>query len=116
MRVLIDENLPATLATALPIECVHATDFGRNPTDHELWIIARDQNFVVLTRDTDFFDRLMLEGPPPKVIWIRLGNLRRRDLEKKIGDLWPILAGLLDRADLIEIYPHAVETFQHSSA
>lgn len=69
MRLLIDENLPATLADLLPVESYHATRFGRNPSDQELWKAAREQDLVILTRDTDFFDRLMIEGPPPKVVW-----------------------------------------------
>ena len=59
-RLLIDENLPATLAALLPLECVHATDFGQRPTDLELWSIARAKDLIVLTRDSDFFDRLLL--------------------------------------------------------
>jgi len=29
---------------------------------------ARERNWNIITRDTDFFDQLMLDGPPPKVI------------------------------------------------
>lgn len=113
MRLLIDENLPVTLADLLPVECFHATKFGRNQSDHELWIAAREQDLVILTRDTDFFDRLMIEGPPPKVVWVRLGNLRRRELEVGLVDMWATIEGLLVSADLIEIHPGIIETFQH---
>ena len=66
---------------------------------------------MILTRDTDFFDRLMLEGPPPKVIWVRLGNIRRRDLESMLLRLWPKISELLVEADLVEVHAHALETF-----
>ena len=112
-RLLIDENLPATLAALLPLECVHATDFGHRPTDLELWSIARAKDLIVLTRDSDFFDRLLLQGPPPKVIWIRLGNLRRKDLEGTLVNLWPAIESLLPDADLIEVHPGSIETFRH---
>ncbi|HQW28153.1 MAG: DUF5615 family PIN-like protein [Verrucomicrobiales bacterium] len=113
MRLLIDENLPATLADLFPVESYHATRFGRNPSDQELWKAAREQDLVILTRDTDFFDRLMIEGPPPKVVWVRLGNLRRRELEMVLVEMWPRIEGLLENADLIEIHPRVIETFQH---
>lgn len=116
IRLLIDENLPSSMGAILPVPCTHARDYGDRPTDLELWKIARERHLVILTRDTDFFDRLMLEGPPPKVIWVRLGNIRRRDLEKALADLWPTLAALLGTADLIEIHPGAVETFSHPDA
>ena len=116
IRLLIDENLPATLAGVLPVECHHATHFGDQLTDLELWSIAREQNLIILTRDADFFDRIILEGPPPKVIWVRLGNLRRKELEKLIFTVWKTLSELLATVDLIEIHPTAIETFSHPNS
>ena len=113
MRLLIDENLPATLADLFPVESYHATRFGRNPSDQELWKAAREQDLVILTRDTDFFDRLMIEGPPPKVVWVRLGNLRCRELEMALVEMWSTIEKLLGSADLVEIHPGMIETFQH---
>jgi predicted nuclease of predicted toxin-antitoxin system len=74
MHLLIDENLPASLADLLPVPCSHATDLGDQPTDQQLWAHAREKQWIILTRDSDFFDRLMLDGPPPKVIWVRKGE------------------------------------------
>lgn len=113
MRLLIDENLPVTLADLLPVESFHATAFGTNPSDQELWRAAREHDLVILTRDTDFFDRLMIEGPPPKVVWVRLGNLRRRELEITLVEMWSTIEGLLVSADLVEIHRGVIETFQH---
>lgn len=113
-HLLIDENLPASLAGILPLDCTHATRLGAQPTDHQLWLHARENDWTILTRDTDFFDRLMLEGPPPKVIWVRLGNIRRKDLESMLIRLWPRIITLITDADLIEIHPGSLETFQRS--
>jgi len=112
---MIDENLPASLAAGLPITRSHACDLSVRPTDNELWQHARERNWMILTRDTDFFDRLILEGPPPKVIWVRLGNIRRRDLQSLLSRLWPRILELLTDADLIEIHPESLETFQRGS-
>lgn len=113
-HLLIDENLPASLAKTLPLACSHATDLGEQPTDHELWLHARKMDWTILTRDTDFFDRLMLEGPPPKVIWVRLGNIRKKDLENMLLRLWPRITALIAKADIIEIHPDSLESFQRS--
>ena len=113
-HLLVDENLPASLLDHLPIDGSHASKIGERPTDLQLWRHARKNNWVILTRDTDFFDRLMLEGPPPKVIWVRLGNIRKRDLERTLLQLWPKITEQLMEADLIEIHPHALETFTRS--
>ena len=112
MHLLIDENLPASLADHLPVSCSHATDLGDQPTDQQLWAHARDKQWVILTRDSDFFDRLMLDGPPPKVVWVRLGNIRRKDLEAMMRRLWPRIASLLVDADLIEVHEGSLETIR----
>jgi predicted nuclease of predicted toxin-antitoxin system len=108
-HLLIDENLPASLAVILPVSCSHATDLGIQPSDHSIWLHARHDDWVILTRDTDFFDRIILHGPPPKVIWVRLGNMRRTALEIHLLQLWPSIISLLESADLVEVHPHALE-------
>ena len=116
IHLLIDENLPAALARLLPVECSHATDIGPQPSDNQLWILARENDWTVLTRDTDFFDRIMLEGSPPKVIWVRLGNIRKAELESLLLELWPAICSLLFDADLVEVHPAALEAVKRSEA
>ena len=76
-RLLIDENLPFSLVRLLSVDCVHASEIAAQASDTVLWNTARKNSWMVLTRDTDFFDRLLLHGAPPKVIWVRLGNVRK---------------------------------------
>ncbi len=108
-HLLIDENLPSSLASLLPVETTHATDLGSQPTDKALWQYANQDGWVILTRDTDFFDRVILYGPPPKVIWVRLGNIRRSALETHLMNLWPSITEMLENADLVEVHPQALE-------
>ena len=113
-HLLIDENLPASLAQLLPVKCSHATDIGAQPTDTQLWVLARENDWTILTRDTDFFDRIMLEGSPPKVIWVRLGNIRRADLENLLLKRWPAICQLLNEADLVKVHPASMEAVKRS--
>jgi len=113
-HLLIDENLPIALAQILPIECTHATEIGDQPSDMQLWNYARERDWIVLTRDTDFFDRVMLVGPPPRVIWVRLGNIRRADLQNRLLELWPQICDLLINADIIEVHPSALEAVKRT--
>jgi predicted nuclease of predicted toxin-antitoxin system len=111
-HLLIDENLPISLGRLLPTPCSHATDLGDQPSDLELWHHARRMDWTILTRDTDFFDRIMLDGPPPKVIWVRLGNIRKMDLESMLQKLWPAICHLLLDADLVEVHPSSLESLK----
>jgi predicted nuclease of predicted toxin-antitoxin system len=43
-------------------------------TDRVVWARAAREGFVLVTKDEDFHRMSVLLGPPPKVIWIRLGN------------------------------------------
>lgn len=43
--------------------------------DMEIWNYASSQNLHILTKDSDFNDIQRLQGHPPKVIWIRSGNV-----------------------------------------
>ena len=108
-HLLVDENLPSSLVKLLPGDCSHATDLGPQPSDTQLWGHARSHNWTILTRDTDFFDRLMLHGPPSKVIWVRLGNIRRADLEALLLRRWDAILQLLENADLVSIYETKLE-------
>jgi predicted nuclease of predicted toxin-antitoxin system len=35
---------------------------------------ARQRNFTVVSKDTDFYQRTVALGAPPKFIWLRVGN------------------------------------------
>ena len=43
-------------------------------SDRAIWTHARDNGFVIVSKDEDFHRLSVLHGPPPKVIWIRSGN------------------------------------------
>ncbi len=51
-------------------------------TDTKLWDYARDNNYFIVSKDTDFRNRSVIHGYPPKVIWIRIGNCMTRAVEQ----------------------------------
>ncbi len=54
---------------------IHVKTIGLDTaTDTELWDYARDNNYFIVSKDTDFRNRSVIHGYPPKVIWIRIGN------------------------------------------
>jgi len=42
--------------------------------DLTVWHYAAGQNLMVVSKDSDFRHLALLRGPPPKVIWLRIGN------------------------------------------
>ncbi len=78
MKLLFDENLSHTLVGILlhefPGSC-HVRDVGlRAAEDSRIWDHARAQSLVIVSKDTDFRERSYVEGFPPKVIWLDVGN------------------------------------------
>ena len=49
--------------------------------DPVIWRYARDNEFIIVTRDADFSDLNVILGYPPKVIWIRRGNCTTGEIE-----------------------------------
>lgn len=48
--------------------------------DPDIWEYARKHDFIIVTFDADFYDLSLLNGHPPKIIWLRTGNLKRSEL------------------------------------
>ena len=43
-------------------------------TDAMLWQFAKDNDFAIVTKDSDFHEMSVIHGFPPKVIWMKSGN------------------------------------------
>lgn len=78
MKLLFDENvspkLPQMLANEYP-GSVHIREVGlRGAEDRQIWDYGRAQGFAIVSKDADFRERSFVEGFPPKVIWLDVGN------------------------------------------
>ena len=86
MRLLFDQNLSRKLATRLADlfpDCSHVQFHNlADRTDTEVWEFAKSNGFCIVTQDADFEERSRLYGSPPKVIWLRCGNVPTNQVEK----------------------------------
>jgi len=82
---LFDQNLSPLLVDLLGgvfPNSVHVQQIGlAEATDSEIWSHAVRKGLVIVTKDADFRQRSFLEGHPPKVIWIALGNCSTQSIE-----------------------------------
>ena len=78
MTLLFDQNLSHKLVAILGHEfpgCAHVREAGlRAAQDAQIWDHARTQGFVIVSKDTDFRERSYVQGFPPKIIWLDVGN------------------------------------------
>ncbi|MBV2246149.1 MAG: DUF5615 family PIN-like protein [Lentimicrobium sp.] len=84
MRFLFDQNISHKILDRLPDLCKESTSVKNegliNESDRIIWEFARRNNFIVVTQDSDFNDLTALHGFPPKIVWIRSGNLRTDEI------------------------------------
>lgn len=78
MKLLFDQNLSRRLVDQLAMTfpgSVHVVHLGLDTaTDAEIWTYAGEQDLVIVSKDSDFRQLAFLRGPPPKAIWLRVGN------------------------------------------
>jgi predicted nuclease of predicted toxin-antitoxin system len=78
VKLLLDENLSYRLVKALEDaypDSVHVRDIGlEGAEDRLIWKAAADGGYLLISKDTDFYQRSLVHGAPPKVIWLRIGN------------------------------------------
>ena len=43
-------------------------------SDSDIWQYAKDNGFVIVSRDSDFQERSLVAGQPPQVIWLKIPN------------------------------------------
>ena len=78
IRLLADENISWRIKRSLntwdilPVNEITGT---KPMTDIQIWNFAKTNNYTILTFDEDFIDILNMYAFPPKIIWLRKGNV-----------------------------------------
>jgi len=77
--IVIDAQLPPAIANwifdTFNSEAKALRDLGlRDADDIVIFNYARNNNCIVVTKDTDFVDLLQKHGAPPKIILLTCGN------------------------------------------
>lgn len=88
MRLLFDQNISFRITKKLidlfP-DCKHVSDCGLMACDDpDIWEYARKNDYSIVTFDSEFYDISVLNGHPPKIIWIRSGNLTTKEIVKSM--------------------------------
>ena len=86
MKLLLDQNISRKLVDELEDlfpGLSHVCLLGlHKASDEEIWNYARDNSFTIVTQDSDFNERSLVYGYPPKVIWLRTGNISTKNIKR----------------------------------
>ena len=106
---LLDENLPCRLRFQPSLSVRHSSDLGEHPSDADLWDHAKANKLVIVTKDADFSDRILISEPPPWVVHLRFGNIRREEFHTFLREIWPRVEALLASNKLVNVYLDRIE-------
>jgi predicted nuclease of predicted toxin-antitoxin system len=105
VRFLIDSQLPVALARLLSSAgsvSLHVGEVGlAQAPDSEIWRYAADRQFILVSKDEDFFHRAARPGASVQLVWIRLGNCRKAALLATIEGTWPRVCACLQAGERI---------------
>ncbi len=108
MKLLFDQNISFRLVKRIidifP-ESQQVRELGlENSTDFEIFDFAKKNHYIIVTFDSDFYDLNIINGFPPKIIWLRTGNTTTQNLEKLLRNRYDLIKlFLIENYGCIEI-------------
>jgi predicted nuclease of predicted toxin-antitoxin system len=106
---ILDENIPSRFTFTPRLPVIHAGDLGQSLSDSLLWEYAKSNECVIVTKDADFSSRIMLSSPPPWVVHLRIGNMRKRDFHAFLHRVWPRIESFLPTHKLVNVFFDRIE-------
>ena len=98
MKLLLDQNLSFRLLEKLEPVYPGSTQVRLinldQADDPVIWQFAKDNDFIIVTKDSDFHEFSLLYGHPPKIIWLKCGNKPK----------WYVLGLLLNHQERIKTF------------
>ena len=90
MKLLFDQNISPRILKILPQElsdCQQVWFVGlEDSSDFEIFQFSRDNDFAIVTFDSDFVDLNAMYGPPPKIVYLNTGNLSTQNTSDLLID------------------------------
>jgi predicted nuclease of predicted toxin-antitoxin system len=113
MKFVVDAHLPPGLCALLQAaghDAIHTSrlkEKNRTP-DEILNALSMRQQRVVVTKDLDFYHSHLLRGTPWKLLLVRTGNIRTRDLKALFQTHLSAIVAALEHSSLVELHRQKV--------
>lgn len=113
---LIDVNLPHHFSLWNQPNYIHQGNLNKEWSDRQIWQYAKEKNLAIVTKDSDFYHAILNSDPPPRVIHLRIGNMRIKVLHNFLHHIWPEVLALLESSKLVIIYEDRLEAMSAQSS
>ena len=111
MTLIFDENLAPKLAVLLAGEfpgCTHVETLGfKGEDDLDIWTYSKSmEQAIIVSKDDDFRELALTDGPPPKVINLQLGNCSTDQVDKLLRENYDQIVAFSqsEEATLLELF------------
>ncbi|MBI4534828.1 MAG: DUF5615 family PIN-like protein [Ignavibacteriae bacterium] len=111
-RILIDVNLPSSFPLWSGDDYLHVSEIDPSLLDSRIWDYAKSHGLTIVTKDRDFSDRILVSVPPPRVIHIRLGNIRLKEFMETIVRHWPLACELSNTHRIVQVFEDRLEAIE----
>ena len=109
MEIWLDAQISPHIANWIrkefSINCFALRDLSlRDASDSVIFKAAQKKtNITLITKDEDFCNLLRVLGPPPKIIWLTIGNCPNDTMKKILQKELPVALSFLQENDMVEI-------------
>ncbi|MBI4357612.1 MAG: DUF5615 family PIN-like protein [Gammaproteobacteria bacterium] len=109
-KLLLDQNISYRILDKL---ARHFSDSNQvrllgldKADDITIWQYAKKHGFTIVTKDSDFHELSLINGIPPKIIWLKCGNQRKDYICQLLIKQAPEIKTFIDdhQAVYLEIY------------
>lgn len=110
LKFLIDENLPYYFGLWNNENFTHVHDLPGLSSDENIWEYSKENNLVIVTKDADFSNKILYKDPPPKIIHLKIGNMRMKEFHDFLNRVWPSILEELKGNKLINVFHDRIES------
>ena len=108
MKFLIDAQLPRRLVAHLRqagLQAIHTLDLpdGNRTSDRVINELSITEQYIVVTKDSDFVESFLLRREPRKLLLISTGNIGNDELERLFLSSIQKVIDAFDGFDFIEL-------------
>jgi predicted nuclease of predicted toxin-antitoxin system len=113
MRFIFDAHLPPSLCKIFKRrghEALTTKDlpFGNSSTDEQIIAFSALEDWVVVTKDKDFYFSHILSRSPRRLLLVRCGNYRLRDMYSLFERHITEIEAAFEKGDLVELFSDQV--------
>ena len=114
MRFLVDAHLPPSLCALLRAaghDAIHTSQLPKHngTPDEAINQLSLAEKRVVITKDSDFYHSHLLHGKPWKLLLVRTGNIRTRELTALFERHLPAIIAAFEKTSFVELDRQAIQ-------